>query len=537
MKPFACFAASACTSILIAVSAACGQAQQPASAAPARSVEPPTLLVFITIDQMRADYFQRFGPQFQGGLRRLGTHSAFFSNAHQDHGITETAPGHASTMSGRFPRSTGIIENSAGVNDGRYPLVLGSGTGASPMRFQGTVLFDWMHAAHPDSRALSVSRKDRGAILPLGRAKQSIFWYAPSGEGFTTSRWYADTLPTWVTRFNKEQPSSQYAGKVWNLLLPESSYPEPDSVPAESRGRNFLFPHGLPADSAQAARVLPAVPWMDQYTLNFALAGLQAMQLGTGEHTDLLAISLSTTDAIGHQYGPDSREIHDQLLRLDRFLGTFIDSLYTLRDSSRIIFALTGDHGVSSFPEVAAARRGGHGAYVDAMWDSASAVLQRAVNAGLDTLAFEFDAPYLILHREKFAGTKVDPDSLAKSFIAAVRVVDGVQRADLWSDLQKADTTHDKVARRWQHMFPPSFPATVIVTLAPNSYWGRGSAQHGTPQDTDTNVPVLFYGAPFKPGQYTEFARVVDLAPTLAVVLGVKPTEPLDGRVLRSALR
>jgi hypothetical protein len=183
------------------------------------------------------------------------------------------------------------------------------------------VLIDWMRSRDPRSRALSISRKDRGAILPLGRAKQSVFWYATSMGEFTTSRYYADTLPTWIRRVNARRVPQSYAGQSWTLLLPAREYPEPDSVPQENAGREFLFPHVLSSEPARAASELPSTPWMDRLTLDAALEGLQALELGRGPQTDLLAISLSATDYVGHRYGPDSREQHDNVLRLDRALG------------------------------------------------------------------------------------------------------------------------------------------------------------------------------------------------------------------------
>src|SRR5919206_693175 len=179
----------------------------------------PTLIVFITVDQLRADYFDRFKGQLTGGLGRLARGGAMFTNAFQDHGVTETAPGHASTMSGRFPRSTGIARNSAGVQDPQAPVLGASGPdaapGASPFRFRGGTLIDWLRVKDPRSRALSVSRKDRGAILPLGRAHQEVYWYAPDSGRFTTSTYYHDTLPSWVQRFDGRNFVAALAGKSW----------------------------------------------------------------------------------------------------------------------------------------------------------------------------------------------------------------------------------------------------------------------------------------------------------------------------------
>ncbi|PYP44568.1 MAG: hypothetical protein DMD42_07655, partial [Gemmatimonadetes bacterium] len=280
----------------------------------------------ITVDQLRPDYLERYRPQLLGGFAALLKTGASFTEAYQDHAVTETAPGHSTILSGRWPAHTGINRNAAGVQDQAAPLIGGNGPGASPARFRGTAFFDWLKAADPGARALSISGKDRGAILPIGRAKEQVYWYA--GGYFTTSRYYADSLPTWVRIFNGQRVPFRAAGTQWTLFLPERDYPEPDSAAYENQGRDFLFPHRLPADSGQAALAFIATPTMDSLTLAFALEGVRALQLGARGATDLLAVSLSTTDYVGHAFGPDSREIHDQVVRLDRYLGRFLEQLF-----------------------------------------------------------------------------------------------------------------------------------------------------------------------------------------------------------------
>ncbi len=523
-----------------ALLAACASAAAPPAAAGAAQVAPdaapPTLVVFLTVDQLLPEYFDRYAPQLTGGLGRLYRNGAVFTDAHQDHAITETAPGHASTLSGRFPRSTGIVTNATGVGDTTAALLGSAGPGASPFRFRGSTLIDWLQARDPRSRALSVSRKDRGAILPVGRAKQEVFWYAYDGR-FTTSSYYADTLPAWLQRFNATDPASGLAGQAWRLLLPAASYPEPDSVPAENGGSDFTFPHVLPADRADAARRLPEYPWIDSLTLEVALRGAREMGLGTGPQTDLLAISPSATDAVGHRYGPDSREIHDMILRLDRYLGSFLDSLYARMDSTRVVVALTADHGVAPFPEVRATGAAAEALHVSVA-PQLAAVYARLRAAGVDSAAFDWGGELLQVDRDALRSGGIDADSLVTAFAAELRRVAGIARVDRPADLARADTVRDRVARRWLHMLPPELPVALVVTLEPYHVWGQTSyAQHGTPHDYDTHVPLILYGAPFRPGRFDGFVRVVDAAPTLARVLGVQPTEPLDGRVLERALR
>ena len=509
----------------------------------------PTLVVFITVDQLRLDYLTRFGPQLTGGLGRLARGGAVFARAYQDHAITETAPGHASTLSGRFPRSTGIVTNAAGVGDIQAPLVNSTGPGASPFRFRGSTLTDWLRTRDPRTRALSVSRKDRGAILPLGRAKQSVFWYdadyaVPGGGnggsppgGFTTSRYYADTLPTWVARFNDRAATARFAGDSWQPLLPASAYSEPDSVPVEHNGKDFVFPHVLPNDPKQRAAELTQVPAMDSLTLALALEGLRTLALGAGPQPDVLAISLSTTDAVGHRYGPDSRELHDQVLRLDRYLGAFFDSLYAFRDSSRVVVALTADHGVAPYPGVRSADPNRGARFLDPA-KLAAPTLAALAARGVAGDAFRFNDGVLQIDRGALARGGVDADSLVRAFAATLRATPGVMRAETPAATARRDTTRDDVARRWLHMIPADLDVALVVTPRPFWPWGNGTyATHGIPQEHDVRVPVIFYGAPFRAGRYDRTARVVDMGPTLAAVLGVPPTERLDGRVLREALR
>lgn len=499
----------------------------------------PTLVVFLTIDQMRGDYMQRWGSQFTGGLHRLDVAGAQFTQGYHDHAITETAPGHASTMSGRFPVHTGITANMFGVEDLRSPLINSPEAGASPARFNGTVLLDWMRANDRNTKFLSVSRKDRAAILPVGKNKGDVYWYSALGN-FTTSRYYANSLPRWVNEFNAKRLPQSYKGKVWNLLLAESQYTEVDSVPQESQGQQFMFPHEVVDNDELAAASLGNFPFMDELVLKFALEGVKQLQLGANNNrTDLLNISLSTTDAVGHRYGPDSKELHDQMLQVDKYLGVFLDSLFAMRDSSRIIIALTGDHGMSPFPNVLSKITPNDGAsYVDLypVWRKAIVKMR---SLGIDTTQVDFvDGLFLVGDTTTFVRSKVRIDSVARALNNDFRDLPGVYRADQLKDLAVADTVTDFIARRWLHMFEVGGPIRSVVTLKQFNYQaGVKIATHGSVWDQDAWVPIIFWGAPFATGKTADRVRVVDMAPTLAEVLRVKPSERLDGVVLRKALR
>ena len=496
---------------------------------------PPRLVVVITVDQMRADYLERFKGQFTGGLARMLRDGALFTEAYQDHAMTETAVGHATVLAGRNPASHGIIRNSEGANDPGATLIEARGNGASPLRFRGTTLFDWLEARSPESRMLSVSRKDRGAILPVGLARQLVFWFADGR--FTTSDYYADSLPTWVRAFNARDVPAHAAGGAWEPLLPADSYPEPDSAPWEHGGIDIAFPHRMPADSALARRMFIGTPWMDALTLDFALEGVRQAGIGRGPAPDVLAVSLSSTDAVGHTYGPYSREIHDQMVRLDRSLGTFLDSLATLCDPQRTVVVLTADHGITPF--TAWSRQNGFPladvVSVDSIVQAASNGLFLLLGAG--RWIRYFDLGLLTMDRAGLAARGVNVDSVVGALATSIRAVHGVLRVDTPISLAAVDTAQDAVGRRWLNTIPPNVGAELMVTLTPKSvFGGANSAEHGQPSDDDTHVPLLFWGVGIRAGTYANRVSVVDLAPTLAQLLGVEPTEPIQGRVLTEAL-
>lgn len=513
--------------------ASCSRAATAPPAAPTPAIPSapkPTLVVLITIDQMRPDYYDRFKGQLTGGLARLFQNGARYLDGHHDHAITETAPGHATLMSGRFPRSTGITRNLAGVNSTDWPLIGATDLGAAPFRFRGTTLTDWLTAVDPATRALSVSAKDRAAILPIGRAKHQVYWYANNGT-FTTSTWYRDTLPTWVSEFNALRLPHRYAGRQWTTLRPASDYPEIDSVPYEAFGRNVVFPHEFPADSAAAASQARFTPMVDEMTLRFALQGLRQLDLGRTGSTDVLAVSLSATDYIGHYFGPESREQHDQIVRLDRVLGAFLDTLFTLRDSNEVVIALTADHGGGLIPEL----HGGLRVDVSGAFNAAKAQVRAA---GGDTTAVDIESGAFFVDPAKLGPNRLTVGQVTEAFIAAVTAVPGVLRADRFADFARRDPAQDKLARRWLQMFPDDMLPTAVVTLREGNIYNYPIvATHGSFHDYDSHVPMVFYGPAFKPGRYPGFVRTVDIAPTLAAVLRVKPTEPVDGRILTEIIR
>jgi hypothetical protein len=490
----------------------------------------PALVVLIAVDQMRADYLARWGEQWTGGFRRFYAEGTVFEHGRQEHAATETAPGHATMLSGREPVHTGIVLNSRGIQDPASPVLGGNDSvGASPRRFRGSTLYDWMLAQDSGTRVLSVSRKDRAAILPVGRARGTVLWLA--GGRFTTSRYYADTLPAWVRAFNDRGGIARLAGTTWDLLRPDSAYAESDSMPYENGGQDFVFPHRLPAADVIGRRIA-AYPWMDSLTLALALEGVGQLQLGGRPHPDLLSISLSTTDAVGHAYGPDSREMHDQLLRVDLWLGQFMDSLGRLVSPVRTLFVLTGDHGVQSLPEYAVLVRHRKAGRISlaGVARRLEAQLEGRYRADFDVT---FDNGLVTGDVEALRARGVNVDSLSTALADDVGHVPGIAAVFTPATLRAAPDS-GTAAHLWRRLLPPDFGWLICVSTKPGYIWSNGSlgAEHGAAGPEDVEVPIAFLGAGI-PAQLVERpARTVDIAPTLARLLMVRPTEPLDGVVL-----
>ena len=507
-----------------------------AAQSPTGRGERPALVVFIAVDQLRGDYLDRFSSQLTGGLARFRNASAYFPHAWQDHAITETAPGHATMLSGREPVHTEIISNNRGVPDELSPLIGSSAIGASPRRFVGTTLYDWLRVRDPEVHVLSVSRKDRGAILTVGRARGDVYWFADGR--FTTSRYYADTLPTWVRAFDDSIHLERLAGTKWDLLLPADQYPEPDSVWAENAGADFVFPHVLPG-AASLGTKLQSYPQMDSVTLAFALEGVKRTALGKRALTagnampDLLSISLSTTDAVGHAFGPDSREVHDQVLRVDRWLGQFMHALEREIPSARIVYALTGDHGVSPLPEIEVPKTG-HGGRI---WlaDIGSTAEKTLQERYATDFSIDFDNGLMFGDVAALRARGINADSLASAMVA-----EGMKRAGVRVGFTAATlaTSSDSAAIRWRRSLPPSLSYLAVFTPAPGFIWspGKSTAEHGTPNAMSLSVPISFIGASIPAGRHERLVRTVDIAPTLAALIGVKPTERLDGSPIAEVL-
>src|SRR5687768_312394 len=510
---------------LLALSAlACARAPEPP--APAAS---PSLIVWITVDQLRGDHLDHFRPVWTGGFRRLLSEGRFYANASHDHGRTVTAAGHASLSTGVHPSTHGIVGNGgyeragerwvqmSNVGDSTVRTVGAGLPGVSPRNLMATGLADWIVAASPSSIVASVSGKDRGAILPAAHVKGHVYWFEPAG-GFVTSTYYRDSLPYWVKQFNDEVVTRYMVDTVWRFTAPASAVPlsGPDTAAHESDGTHTFFPHRI-ADVAQKRDTNTLRAWMertplsDAATLEFAELLVSALSLGRDASVDLLAVSVSQTDAVGHEYGPFSREQLDNLYRLDRRLGAFFTFLDRTVGRDRYIVGLSADHGVMTPPEDARATPGSR-----RLTAAERQVWQQIVTEAVST----------------------DRATAAPRIVAALKGQAAI--ADAWTteELMRR-TPADSFAvlmRRSTYAGRAVGPFSrdgVVAWLRPNILTNeRTGTTHGSPYWYDRHVPIIFMGPGVRAGRVAERASTVDFAPTLASYAGVRYPGNLDGRVL-----
>ena len=554
LRPF--LSLFACAALLAPIPQAAHAAGARPAAQAGLEAPAPQLVVVMVIDGLPAEQLQRYRGQFgQGGLRRLMEQGASFTNAHQAHGITVTAIGHSAVLSGAYPYRHGIIGNNwidangklvYCTEDARYHYI-GEETdehdGTSPARLRVDTLGDQLrYASGNRSKVVTVSGKDRGAILLAGKTGTAYMYMDKTGD-FASSTYYMQQHPAWAERFRAAKPKDRYYAKSWKPLLPDSAYADDAPFPEPSLKSPNRFPFSFYSNSGNIDgdyfNRLKTSPYLDELTLEFARAAVEGERLGgTPGVTDLLGVSLSAHDYVNHAYGPESRMSHDHLQRLDRMLADFFTYLDRKLGAGNVLVVLTADHGFPNTPEFVKANKGDAGR-VD------SAKLTVALNAALaakfgpEKLAIAQSAPNWHLDYaaiDKLGMARVEVENAAAAFL---RTQDGVAevftRSQFEADALGATRMGLLMRRAWNR----ELSGDLVVINKPNWYFSSGSSgtSHGSPYAYDTNVPLLISGRKWiKPGYYGQYAETVDIAPTLAHLLRLRPPAGSEGRVLVEAL-
>jgi predicted AlkP superfamily pyrophosphatase or phosphodiesterase len=506
----------------------------PASFASAYNAH-PKLVVVIVIDQYRGDYLERYRDQFgDGGFRLLLDHGANFTDCNYDYANTRTAPGHATLFTGAYSNGHGIVANewwdpkkkkmvtSVEDDDAKLVGIDGAKTGASPHNLLADTLGDELKlATQGKARVFSLSLKDRAAILPGGFAADAAYWIDPKSGAWITSTYYRPNLPKWAQDFNAGNRAAKYWDRDW-----------------KNAGGDLLrsTAHRKSKDGSDAGfyEVVGSTPFANEYELEFAKELVVYENLGAGQATDLLAISLSPNDILGHQVGPDSPEMAAMALALDRELADFFNFLGHQVGLANTWIALSADHGVSALPDAAKKLR-----IPAANLDAGK--LETQINSAL-TAKFSHAASYVKLD---YPVAWLDQDAFAAARIkerdAETAVSEAMKQAGLRDYFAKSQLAAGQVpdtalGRKFLHSYSPEggwyvMGVPEIYTVGPSK-----GTDHASPYTYDTHVPLAFYGLPFRPGTYRTHAEPVDLASTLASLLGINAPTHAVGRVLTEAL-
>lgn len=520
----------------------------------------PKLVVVVVIDGLPQDQILKYRDQYgPGGFKLLLDEGAWFASAHHGHAVTVTAPGHAEVLTGAYPYQSGIVENDwidrstlARVYCTEDPAhtYLGEPTnrhdGTSPANLRVSTLGDELRYANGGkSKVLSISGKDRGAILLAGKTGTAYMYLESSGR-FVSSTYYLRSYPSWHARYYADRPQDRWFGKTWTPLLPESAYARsiPDGQPWFGNYRNFgsRFPFrlgrgGTSPDTAYYATLVLS-PFGDEYALDFARAAIEGEALGRNPAgvTDLLALSLSSHDYVNHSFGPESRQSHDHLLRLDRALAAFFSYLRESVGMDAVLIALTADHGFMNAPEYSA-RLGFASGRIDSRKLLADLNRHLSARFGGGPYALRFSRPTILLDYERIARRSLARAEVESEAARYLQGTEGVAAVFTRSQLS-AGLGSGRLQTLVQRAWDSERSGDLFIVLKPYFAFGRIPATHGSPYAYDTNVPLMLYGGRWiRAGTHTRHAEVVDLAPTLAFLLGTRLPSGSEGRVLGEALK
>lgn len=519
----------------------------------------PDLVVVLAVDQMRQDFFDRFGEYFNGGLKRLMDEGVMFTNAHHEHALTNTAPGHAALMTGRHPANNGIVNNSyydkevheeeycvgdpyekvIGVaNDGAIPA-------RSPRRMKASTIGDWIKKSDSDSRVFSVSKKDRAAVIMGGQDADGAFWFDNVSTKFITSTYYTKEYPSWADEFVGSKVMYDQILAGWNKFAPEEVYADlrPDDFEVEGGAFMADFPHnrvrmraGVPR-SQRTSIFLTTTPMADELVLKFARLLIEQEDLGRSGHTDMIAVGCSGADAIGHHFGPESHEVMDYFLYLDSYLDdffTFLDERYG-RDEYWVV--LVSDHGANPMPE-ALQMRGVDAQRIQTsdVQEDLDEIEERAkAKLGLSSVVIESVLGGIYLNFLESDARGIPRGNVRKVVASLLRTLPYIEDTYTIDDFKSRKTK--PYLENYRRSFDDRLSADIMYRLKENYLiHGPYGTSHGSVYEYDTHVPVVFYIPGMPPAKVDRRVATVDVAPTMAALLNIKADKKVDGQVIEEML-
>ena len=497
----------------------------------------PKLIVVIVIDQFRGDYLERYRDQFgDGGFRLFLDHGAYFPDCNYNYANTRTAPGHSTLFTGAYSNGHGLFANEYWdfknkrevpfVEDDKTRLVGAAGekAGASPHNLMADTLGDELKlATQGRSRVFGVSLKDRAAVLPAGYAGDAAYWIEAKSGAWVTSTYYRSELPKWAQDFNYGNRAAKYWDRDWR----------------DAQGkvlRSTAHRKGKDGSEAGFYEVIGATPFGNEYEFEFAKELVIYEKLGNGPTTDLLSVSLSPNDILGHQGGPDAPEMQTMALALDRELADFFNFLGHQIGLANVWIALSADHGISAAPETAAKMRiaaaSMDGVAMDAEINSA---LTAKFSPGHPAAYVKLDYPLAWLNQDAFAAVQVKERD-AETAAGEAMKHSGLRDYHTKWQLAEGALPNTAWGRKYLNSYSPEGGWWVMGIPDPYTIGQGRGANHTSPYTYDTHVPLAFYGLAFQPGTYRTHSEPIDLAPTLASLLGINAPTHSVGRILTEAL-
>jgi predicted AlkP superfamily pyrophosphatase or phosphodiesterase len=500
-----------------------------AAAAPANTPDRPRLILAIVVDQFREDYTTRFRNEYTGGIAELLEKGAVFPDAHQDHYPTVTAAGHATLLTGSVPATSGIIGNEwydrqsgkviSSVEDAETTLTGDSSVkGASPHNLVVSTVGDELKIVEgAKSKVIGISMKDRAAILMVGRMADAAYWFDANIEGFVSSSWYESTLPPWVMDFNKKRLPEQYLGRTWKSSLHPSS-PAFLELPA-SPGKTF---YGAWARTPYANNVLEEL----------AETALHSEKLGLHSAPDVLAVSFSANDVLGHHVGPDAPEVEEMCVQTDRTIAKLIHAAEVqVGGSQNLLVVFTADHGVAPVPEVNAERKlPGTRINSNTLLKPIRERLREKFGEGEWILSDQGGVLYL--NDALIAKKRLSKSDVEEAAATTAGSLPGVARAYTRRQFEQHLAMGSIIDEYMARGFFAERSGDVYILMKPYVVYAGAGTNHGTPYSYDSHVPLIFYGWKVKPGSYTGRTGISDVAPTLAFILGVETPSGNVGHIL-----
>jgi len=541
----------------LSLAAFCPEAIGSSQRAPSRASQRNVRLVLgIVIDQLRYDYLTRFEDLFVvGGFRRLLRQGAVFSNANYNYVPTVTACAHATFMSGALPAGHGIVGNDwferslnrevTSVWDDGVKLLGGQGMSpASPARLIGSTIGDQLRLANSGkSKVIGIALKDRSAILTAGKNANGAYWFDTSSGVFVSSTYYFPELPEWVKRFNQNHRADRYFGARWDRLLPKTFYERslPDDSTYEQSPWGKTFPHLI-----NGREIAPGpgfydqfdeTPFANDYTVAFAKAAIEGERLGEDQFTDLLTVSFSANDGLGHRFGPYSQEVQDMTLRTDLTLANLLRYVDQRIGLANTVVVLTSDHGVAPIPEHARQLGLGGGRLASSeIRDAVQALLNERLGpdqwlrANINGNIY-FD--YEVITRRGTGRSEVERVA-CEAIVKLTGLADCYTRTQILSGQVQPGPVSSCVING----FNRERSGDVIYVFRPYHMTRTDpGTTHGTCYRYDTHVPVVLFGRDIAAGNFAGTSSPADIAPTLAALLKIEPPSSSSGRILTEAIR